>query len=74
MVKLTILKPFRDKVTGEDYKVGTEVDFTEARAKEILADRRKLAEKAKVQKAPEAEKPAPEKKAPAERGTKRKKK
>lgn len=74
MVKLTILKPFRDKVTGEDYKVGSTVDFTDERAKEILADRRKLAEKAKVQKAPEAEKPAPEKKAPAERGTKRKKK
>lgn len=64
MVKLTILKPFRDKVTGEDYKVGSTVDFTDERAKEILADRRKLAEKAKAQKAPEA----------AERGTKRKKK
>lgn len=74
MVKLTILKPFRDKVTGEDYKAGTEVDFAEARAKEILADRRKLAEKAKAQKAPEAKEPSPEKKAPAERGTKRKKK
>jgi 5,10-methenyltetrahydromethanopterin hydrogenase len=73
-MKLTILKPFRDKVTGEDYTVGATVDFTEERAKEILADRRKLAEKAKVQKAPEAEKPASEKKAPAERGTKRKKK
>lgn len=62
-MKLTILKPFRDKVTGEDYKVGSTVDFAEERAKEILADRRKLAEK-----------PVPEKKAPAERGTKRKKK
>lgn len=66
-MKLTILKPFRDKVTGEDYKAGSTVDFTDDRAKEILADRRKLAEKAKVQKVPEA-------KEPAERGTKRKKK
>lgn len=73
-MKLTILKPFRDKVTGEDYKAGSTVDFTEDRAKEILADRRKLAERAKVQKAPEEKEPAPEKKAPAERGTKRKKK
>lgn len=73
-MKLTILKPFRDKLTGEDYKAGSTVDFTDERAKEILADRRKLAEKAKVQKAPEAKEPAPEKKAPAERGTKRKKK
>lgn len=68
MAKLKVLKPFRDKVTGETYNVGDEVEVTEARAKEIIADRRNLAEKVK---APKAEKPAEEKKPTAEQGTKK---
>ena len=36
-MKLRIKTPFFDKYTHETYKVGQEVDFTKARAEEIIA-------------------------------------
>ena len=65
-MKLKVLKPFRDKLTGTEYAVGDEMEFEADRAAQILGDRRKLAEKVK---APKAEKPAEEKKPTAERST-----
>ena len=44
MVKLNILKGFCDKYTNECYKVGSTIEVTEKRAKEILASNLKLAE------------------------------
>ena len=49
-MKLLIKREFRDKITGELYKEGSVVEFTEDRAKEILADTRVLAEEAKEKK------------------------
>ena len=49
-MKLLIKRQFRDKITGELYAEGSEVEFTEDRAKEILADKRSLAEEAKEKK------------------------
>ncbi len=49
-MKLLIKREFRDKITGELYKEGSVVEFAEDRAKEILADKRSLAEEAKEKK------------------------
>ena len=49
-MKLQIKREFRDKITGELYKKNSVVEFTEDRAKEILADKRGLAEEAKEKK------------------------
>ena len=42
-MKLLIKREFKDKITGEFYEKDTVVEFTEDRAKEILADKRELA-------------------------------
>lgn len=49
-MKLLIKREFRDKITGELYKKDSVVEFAEDRAKEILADKRSLAEEAKEKK------------------------
>lgn len=46
---LKVLKPFRDKETGAEYSAGDLAEFTEARAAQILNDRRKLAESAEIE-------------------------
>ena len=46
-MRLVIKKVFRDKITKELYKVDDVVEFTEERAKELLADNRGLVEEAK---------------------------
>lgn len=44
MIKLNVLKGFCDKHTNEVYKVGSVIEVSEERAKEILASKMKLAE------------------------------
>ena len=44
MIKLKVLKGFCDKYTNEVYKVGSVIEVSEKRAKEILASNLKLAE------------------------------
>jgi hypothetical protein len=46
-MKLKIEKEFKDKFTGEKYEAGSEVDFEDARAKELLSDARGLVTKVK---------------------------
>lgn len=41
-MKLKIEKAFKDKFTGEMYKVGSEVEFEDERGKHLLADSREL--------------------------------
>lgn len=53
-MKLKIEKEFKDKFTGEKYLAGSEVDFEDARAKELLSDTRELVTKVKE----ETKKPA----------------
>ena len=66
-MKLVIKKEFRDKFTGELYKVDDVKEFAEDRAKQILADPRGLVEVAPEdptepkQKKPAAKKPATKK-------------
>ena len=49
-MNLKVEKAFRDKITGERYEVGAVVEFETRRAKEILADARKLASEVKEKK------------------------
>lgn len=44
MVKLNVLKQFHDKETNELYKIGSVIEVTEKRAKEIIASGLKVAE------------------------------
>lgn len=44
-MKLKIERNFTDKYTGEKYEAGTEVEFEEDRAKELLSDERGLVTK-----------------------------
>ena len=46
-MKLLIKREFRDKITGELYKEGSVVEFSDERGKEILADPRSLASESK---------------------------
>ena len=41
-MKLRIEKEFTDKYTNKKYKVGSEVEFKDERAKELLSDNREL--------------------------------
>lgn len=41
-MKLKIEKAFKDKFTGEKYKVGSEVEFEDERGKQLLSDSREL--------------------------------
>lgn len=51
-MKLKIEKEFKDKFTGEKYEAGTEVEFEEDRANELLSDSRGLVTKVKEAKKP----------------------
>lgn len=44
-VRLKVLIAFTDKYTKQDYTINDEIDVTEDRAKELLADPRRLVEK-----------------------------
>ncbi len=44
-MEVKVKKVFRDKNTGELYEVGQILSLEEARAEELLADKRKLVEK-----------------------------
>lgn len=44
MVKLNVLKQFHDKETNELYKIGSVIEVTEKRAKEIIASGLNVAE------------------------------
>ena len=44
MVKLNVLKQFHDKETNELYKIGSVIEVTEKRAREIIASGLKVAE------------------------------
>lgn len=46
-MKLKINKEFKDKFTGEKYKAGSEVEFKDDRAKELLSDTRDLVSEVK---------------------------
>ena len=67
-MKLKIEKEFTDKYTGKKYKVGSEVEFEDARAKELLGDSRQLVTQIK-----EASEEAPKKPAEKKTGKKSKK-
>lgn len=56
-MKLKIEKEFKDKFTGEKYKAGSEVEFEDARAKELLADTRRLVTEVKDESKKPAKKP-----------------
>lgn len=47
LMPLKIEIPFCDKYTGANYEAGSVVEFEKARAKELLADTRKLVSKIK---------------------------
>lgn len=49
MIKLEVLKQFHDKETDELYKVGSVIEVTEKRAKEILASKLNVAKLAEGQ-------------------------
>lgn len=53
-MKLKIEIGFTDKYTGQKYNAGEEVVFEDERAKELLADNRKLVAKVKEEKTEEA--------------------
>ena len=64
-MKLKTLIKFRDKITNDLHEVGSIFDADDQRAKELIADKRKLVEKVKEEKAEEpkkATKPAKAKK------------
>lgn len=57
-MKLKIEKEFKDKFTGEKYKAGSEVEFEDERAKELLSDTRKLVSEVKETSEETTKKPA----------------
>lgn len=57
-MKLKINKEFKDKFTGEKYKAGSEVDFKDDRAKELLSDTRDLVSEVKETTEEATKKPA----------------
>ncbi len=46
-MRIKVLKPFVDKITKDEYKPGDIKEFSDERAREILADHRNLAEEVK---------------------------
>lgn len=58
-MKLKIEKEFKDKYTGEKYTAGSEVEFEDERAKELLSDSRELV--SEVKEASEEAEEAPKK-------------
>lgn len=58
-MKLKINKEFTDKYTGKKYKAGSEVEFEDERAKELLSDSRELV--SEVKEASEEAEEAPKK-------------
>lgn len=59
-MELKVLKAFRDKETGKVYQPNDVAEFSDERAKVILADRRKLAEKSKPARKETSEEPKAE--------------
>ena len=57
-MKLKINKEFTDKYTGKKYKAGSEVEFKDDRAKELLSDKRDLVSEVKETTEEATEKPA----------------
>lgn len=57
-MKLKIEKEFKDKFTGEKYKAGSEVEFEDERAKELLSDTRDLVSEVKETSEETTKKPA----------------
>lgn len=57
-MKLKIEKEFKDKFTGEKYKAGSEVEFKDERAKELLSDTRDLVSEVKETSEETTKKPA----------------
>lgn len=57
-MKLKINKEFKDKFTGEKYKAGSEVEFKDERAKELLSDTRDLVSEVKETSEETTKKPA----------------
>lgn len=57
-MKLKINKEFKDKFTGEKYKAGSEVEFKDDRAKELLSDKRDLVSEVKETSEETTKKPA----------------
>lgn len=57
-MKLKINKEFIDKYTGKKYKAGSEVNFEDGRAKELLSDPRELVSEIKETSEEATEKPA----------------
>ncbi len=57
-MKLKINKEFKDKFTGEKYKAGSEVEFKDDRAKELLSDTRDLVSEVKETTEEATKKPA----------------
>lgn len=57
-MKLKINKEFKDKFTGEKYKAGSEVEFKDDRAKELLSDTRDLVSEVKETSEETTKKPA----------------
>lgn len=53
-MKLKIEREFKDKFTGKKYKAGSEVEFEDDRANELLSDSRNLVSEIKEK----SEKPA----------------
>lgn len=51
---LKVEKVFKDKITGELYKVGQIIEVSEDRAKELLADGRGLVSEVKQKSAPKS--------------------
>ena len=51
---LKVEKVFKDKITGELYKVGQIIEVSEDRAKELLADGRGLVSEVKPKSAPKS--------------------
>lgn len=57
-MKLKIEKEFKDKYTGEKYTAGSEVEFKDDRAKELLSDSRELVSEVKETSEETTKKPA----------------
>lgn len=53
-MKLKIEREFKDKYTGKKYTAGSEVEFEDERAKELLSDPRNLVTQIKEEEEPKA--------------------
>lgn len=65
-MKLKVVKAFHDKETNELYKIGSIIEVTEKRGKEILSSKYEVAEMVEEEKTEEVEKPKRKKKTDSE--------